>query len=111
MEKEILVLRGDDRITNNRGNVRVLHDLPVFFCELEEHFAVSVVYMADRWELKPDEWPRIRQAGVIKIDVMDSTRDDGCRDDEYTCENVDNAKSPAQAHESAITEPSNRRRY
>jgi len=52
MREEVLVLRGEDRITNNGRDVFILDVPPVLSCHLDERLTIGIVNMADRRKFK-----------------------------------------------------------
>jgi hypothetical protein len=81
MCEEVLVLGGEDRITNNEWDVLILDVPPVLSCHLNERLTVGIVYVADRRKLKAGEWSYVRQVGSIKIDVIESDCNESGRND------------------------------
>jgi hypothetical protein len=62
----------ENRVADNGGNVPILHDLAVFFCQPDQQLSVGIVDISDGGELKTREWLDVRQIGPVKIDVMKS---------------------------------------
>jgi hypothetical protein len=84
MCEEVLVFGGNDRITNNGGDVPIL-DVPSVLCRhLKQRLTVDIIDAADCGKIKAGEWPDIRQFGLVKIDVMESGGDKAGRSDDYT---------------------------
>ena len=81
MREKVLVLGGEDRITNNWRDVLILDDPPVFPCQLHEQLAVGVVDVPDRRKLEAGEGSYLRQVGSVKIDVMESDCKEGGRNE------------------------------
>jgi hypothetical protein len=81
MREKVLVLGGEDRITNNGRDVFMPDDLPVLFCQLNKRLAVGVVDVADRRKLEAGEGSYVRQVGSVKIDVMESDCKEGGRNE------------------------------
>jgi hypothetical protein len=69
--EEALILCGQDRVTDDRGNVLVPRDLAVLSSELNERSAVGVVDVADRGEFETREGSQVGQVAAIEIDVME----------------------------------------
>ena len=88
MCEEVLVLGGEDRITNNGRDVLILDVPPVLSCHLNERLTLGIVNVADRRKLKTGKWFYVRQVGSVKIDVMKSDSNDGGRNDCYANEQV-----------------------
>src|SRR6185295_20250665 len=85
--EEVLVFGGEDRIADDRWNVRELRDLPVLSSELDERLALDVVDVADGGKLEPHERPQVRQVLALKVDVIERVhgerrRGDRCGADE-----------------------------
>jgi hypothetical protein len=81
MCEEVLVLGGEDRITNNGRDVLILDVPPVLSCHLNERLTIGIVNVADRRKLKTGKWFYVRQVGSVKIDVIESHCNERGRND------------------------------
>jgi len=97
MCEKVLVLSGEDRITNNGRDVLILDDPPVLSCQLKKRLAVGIVDVADRGKLKAGEWSYVRQVGAVKIDVMESDCNESGRNDCCANDKVKDAPFPTQS--------------
>jgi hypothetical protein len=70
MCEEVLVLGGEDRITNNGRDVLILDVPPVLSCHLNERLTIGIVNVADRRKLKTSKRFYVGQVGSVKIDVI-----------------------------------------
>jgi hypothetical protein len=105
MREKVLVLGGEDRITNNGRDVFMPDDLPVLFCQLNKRLAVGVVDVADRRKLEAGEGSYVRQVGSVKIDVMESDCNEGGRNEYCANEKATDHPSPTQAAKAGTSEP------
>jgi hypothetical protein len=58
MGKEVLVLGGENRVADNRGDVLIRDDWAVA-CRLDQRLTVGVVDLSNGWKLKTGEWLEI----------------------------------------------------
>src|SRR4029450_4493178 len=68
--EEPFILGGKNRVANERRDVLIPGDVPIFPGEPDERLAVDVVDVTDRWKLESCERPRVRQVFAIDIDVV-----------------------------------------
>lgn len=66
MGEEVLVLGGENRITNNGRDVLIPGDLPVLSCYLNDRLVVGIVNVADCRKLKAGKWSYVRQIASVK---------------------------------------------
>ncbi len=96
MCEKVLVLGGEDSITNNGRDVLVLDVPPVLFCHLNERLTIGIVNVPDRRKLKAGEWSYVRKVGSVKIDVIESDCNKSGRDDCCAYKQVNETPLPAQ---------------
>jgi hypothetical protein len=70
MREEVLVLCGEDRISNNGRDVLILDVPPILSGHLNERLTIGIVNVSDRRKLKTGKWFYVRQVGSVKIDVI-----------------------------------------
>jgi hypothetical protein len=110
MREKVLVLSGEDRITNNGRDVLILEDPPVLFCQLNKRLAVGVVDVADRRKLEAGEGSYVRQVGSVKIDVMESNYNESDRNEYCGNKKVTDTPFPTQAAEAGTSDSPYRRK-
>jgi hypothetical protein len=110
MREKVLVLSGEDRITNNGRDVLILEVPPVLFCQLNKRLAVGVVDVADRRKLEAGEGSYVRQVGSVKIDVMESNCNESDRNEYCANKKVTDTPFPTQAAKAGTSDSPYRRK-
>ena len=72
MGEEVLVFGGENRVADDRGNVPILHNLAMLFCEFDQQPSVGVVDMSNGRKLKTGKGFDVRQVGPVEVDVTKS---------------------------------------